>query len=445
MKKIRGLVLAFMLLHTIAFSQDDYVQNPTFGVHFIFNDFKTAEVIRNTSLGAALRNKQFGKIKDMSPGLALNYIQGLSPSFDFTSTLTGSFLDYKFKDGTTAGKDNLLLELDASIRGKMFPNKYVVSPYLQIGVGGSTYKGYWGAFIPTGMGLQVNIFDEAYLLINAQYRIGITSTTSNHFMYGIGLAGVIGKRKAAAKPVALPPPLPPPPDSDGDGIVDNLDECPQQKGLPQFNGCPDTDGDGIPDNKDSCPLQAGLERYKGCPIPDTDGDGINDEEDKCPQERGVARYQGCPIPDRDKDGVNDEEDKCPDLPGPASNHGCPEIKEEVKQRIDVAAHNIFFATGSATLLAKSHTSLDEVAHLMKEDPNLRLDIEGHTDNTGKPASNQLLSEKRAKSVYDYLNKKGVAADRLRSAGFGQDQPIADNKTVKGRNANRRVALKLHYD
>lgn len=447
MKKISGMVLALIFLHTLAFSQDeDYIQNPTFGVHFIFNDFKSAQAIRSTSLGTALRNKQFGKIKEMSPGLAINYIQGLTPSFDFSTTLSGSFLDYPFKDGTTSGKDNLLLEADASIRGKMFSNKYVVSPYFQVGIGGSKYKGYWGAFIPAGVGLQVNLFDEAFLLINSQYRIPVTETANYHFFHSIGLAGVIGKRKST-KPVLAPPPPPPPPpaDTDGDGIVDTEDACPQVKGIAQFNGCPDTDGDGVPDKDDKCPNEKGVVRYQGCPVPDTDGDGINDEEDKCPNEKGVARYQGCPVPDRDKDGVNDEEDKCPDLPGVVANNGCPEITAEVKKRIDVAARNIFFVTGSAKLLAKSNKSLDDVAKLMNEDANLKLDIEGHTDNTGKPASNQVLSEKRAQAVYDYLAKKGVSAERLKSAGFGQDQPVADNKTAKGRTANRRVEMKLHYD
>lgn len=204
MKKIPGLVLAFILLRTNAHSQDDdNIQNPTFGVHFIFNDFRSAQVIRATSLGAAIRNKQFGKVKEMSPGLALTYIQGLSPSFDFSSTITGSFLDYPMKGGIYAGKDNLLLEIDASLRGKMLSNKSVLSPYLEIGVGASKYKGYFGAIIPVGMGLQVNIFDEAFLLINAQYRIGITNTTSDHFLFGIGLAGVIGRRRTT-RPGGLP-------------------------------------------------------------------------------------------------------------------------------------------------------------------------------------------------------------------------------------------------
>lgn len=447
MRKIIGCLLALLVLHPVVFSQEsnNYRQNPTLGVSFFFHDFKTAQLIRNTTLSTVLRNKQFGKIKDMSPGLAISYIDGLTNHFDFSTTLAGSFLDYLKKDGTTFGKDNFLLEWDASVRGKMFSNKYVVSPYLQAGIGGSMYKGTFGAFVPLGVGVQVNMFDEAFLLINSQYRVPVTESVNYHFFHSVGLAGVISKRKETPK-LLPPPPLPqPPPDRDEDGIVDSLDACPDVKGLAQFNGCPDTDGDGIADKDDKCPNEKGVARYQGCPIPDTDGDGINDEEDKCPNEKGVARYQGCPVPDRDKDGVNDEEDKCPDLPGTVANNGCPEIKEEVRKRVDVAARNIFFATGSYKLLAKSHKSLDDIAKLLTEDPNLKIDIEGHTDNTGKPDKNQILSENRAKAVYDYLVKKGADTNRLKSAGFGQDNPVADNKTAAGRTKNRRVELKLHYD
>ena len=159
----------------------------------------------------------------------------------------------------------------------------------------------------------------------------------------------------------------------------------------------------------------------------------------------MARYEGCPVPDRDKDGVNDEVDKCPDLPGIPANAGCPEIKEEVRRRIEVAAKNIFFVTGSYKLIARSNKSLDEVVKLLQEDTNLKIDVEGHTDNVGKPEKNQSLSENRAKAVYDYFVKKGIDPGRLRSAGYGQDQPVADNKTAAGRSKNRRVELKLHYN
>lgn len=179
-------------------------------------------------------------------------------------------------------------------------------------------------------------------------------------------------------------------------------------------------------------------------MPDTDGDGINDEEDKCPTVPGVARYQGCPVPDRDHDGVNDEEDRCPDVPGTKANFGCPEVKKELVEKVQKNAKNILFLTGSDKIATKSTKKLNEVVAVMKEDAALKLDIEGHTDNVGKEAANQVLSEKRAKAVYKYLVSKGVDASRLSAAGYGPGRPVADNKTAAGRTQNRRVELKLKY-
>ena len=224
--------------------------------------------------------------------------------------------------------------------------------------------------------------------------------------------------------------------------MDADDKCPDVAGTAALLGCPDRDGDGIADGDDKCPDVAGLAKYQGCPIPDTDGDGVNDEVDKCPTEKGLARYQGCPNPDTDKDGVNDEEDKCPNRPGPASNFGCPEIPVIIKEKISKAAKNVFYATGKFTLLAKSFKSLDEVAAIMASDESFMLDIDGHTDITGTPEKNQILSENRAKSVKDYLVKKGVAESRLKSTGYGITKPIADNKTALGRAMNRRTEMTL---
>lgn len=195
MKKLTVLFIAFVLLHTYVIGQnDDAVQKPTFGVQFFFNDFKSAANIRANSLGVVLKNKEFGKIKEMSPGLALTYINGITRQFDFTSSLAASFVDYPVQNKPAFGRDFLLLEVDASVRGKLISNNALVNPYLQAGLGVSKYKSYYGAFLPVGMGMQINLFNEAYLLINAQYRFPITETTNHHFFFGFGLAGNIGKK-----------------------------------------------------------------------------------------------------------------------------------------------------------------------------------------------------------------------------------------------------------
>jgi OmpA-OmpF porin, OOP family len=236
-------------------------------------------------------------------------------------------------------------------------------------------------------------------------------------------------------------------DTDKDGIPDNEDLCPTQPGSAKWHGCPvpDTDHDGVDDEHDSCKTVPGVARYNGCPVPDTDHDGIDDEHDSCRTVPGLARYNGCPIPDKDGDGINDEEDKCPDEPGTVENQGCPVIKKEIAEKIDYTAKNILFTLGSDRLFRSSLSGLDDLALLLLAHPEWHLTIEGHTDNSGDPGKNLALSQKRADAVKTWLVRKGVPNERLTATGYGQEQPMADNSTAKGRTANRRVELKVSLE
>ena len=420
----------------IAFSQDDDdIKRSALGIHFFFNDFKTPARIKATSLTSVLNNKQWAKIKEMSAGLTVNYMKGLTRHLDFSSSLSGSFLDYPIEGKSSFGNDNFLLEGDAMVYAKMLTDKYWVSPYLSAGVGASMYKGsYFAAFIPVGVGLQINFYDDAFLLVNTQYRSGITANATDHFYYSLGLVGNIGKPKEKK---VIPPPVPIITDRDADGIVDSLDVCPDSVGVASLNGCPDRDNDGIANYVDKCPDVPGIARYQGCPIPDTDLDGINDEEDSCATVAGVARYKGCPIPDTDGDGVNDEEDKCPNEKGLPENGGCPKLEE-----YQFKADNVQFVSGKAVLTAKAKTELDKGVVILAEHPKVNISIEGHTDNTGSDATNQKLSAKRAEAVKAYLVQKGIAPERLTTVGFGAASPRADNKTKEGKASNRRVEFKM---
>ncbi len=269
-----------------------------------------------------------------------------------------------------------------------------------------------------------------------------STETWNVTTFRAGIAFKLGR----GQQISVPKPVVPEPivikDRDGDGVLDVDDRCPDTPGLVALKGCPDRDGDGIADIDDKCPDVFGYARYQGCPIPDRDKDGINDEVDKCPDVFGFARYQGCPVPDTDGDGVNDEEDKCITIPGPASNYGCPIIPEVIIQKVNLAAKNVFFATGSAKLLAKSFGSLKTVAQILKDNPTFKINVEGHTDSTGKHDMNMTLSDDRAASVATYLKSVGVEESRITSEGYGPDRPIAPNKTTAGRARNRRVEMKL---
>jgi OmpA-OmpF porin, OOP family len=242
-------------------------------------------------------------------------------------------------------------------------------------------------------------------------------------------------------------------DRDGDGIKDNVDKCPDdpedKDGFEDEDGCPDLDNDkdGIPDKTDKCPNDPedkdGFQDEDGCPDPDNDGDGILDKVDQCPNDAedkdGFQDEDGCPDPDNDKDGFLDKDDKCPNEPGVAPD-GCPrkynlvvvtEKKIELKQ-------TVFFDFNKASIKSVSFALLNDVAQAMVDNPKIKVEIGGHTDSVGNDAFNLKLSQQRAESVRTYLIKRGIDSNRMVPKGYGENVPIADNRTEAGRSQNRRV-------
>jgi outer membrane protein OmpA-like peptidoglycan-associated protein len=234
------------------------------------------------------------------------------------------------------------------------------------------------------------------------------------------------------------------PDTDADGIKDLLDKCPTLPGPKEKFGCPDKDDDGVTDDKDNCPDEPGLSENFGCPYKDTDKDGVRDIDDRCPDKPGPASLGGCPVEDRDSDGIADADDKCPDLAGVPENSGCPPLPPEVKEVISKAFSNLEFAPAKAIIRTTSYNSLDELAKLLKDKPEYKLLLEGHTDNKGSRESNMTLSKNRANAVKAYLVKKGVSATRITTKWYGPDKPVAGNDTPEGMQKNRRVEMILSF-
>jgi len=226
-------------------------------------------------------------------------------------------------------------------------------------------------------------------------------------------------------------------DSDGDGVPDDRDQCPNTPGgvTVDSRGCPlDTDGDGVPDYLDRCPGTPGGVSVdsKGCPL-DTDGDGVPDYLDQCPgTPAGVSVDDtGCP-PDSDGDGVVDHLDQCPDTPEGATVNsvGCWAFEGTV-----------LFGFDRSDIRSEAYPLLDEVVSILERNPGMEVEIQGHTDSIGDAAYNQGLSEKRAKAIMDYLASHGIASYRLSAKGYGETLPIASNETEEGRAQNRRVQLR----
>ncbi len=239
----------------------------------------------------------------------------------------------------------------------------------------------------------------------------------------------------------------PDPDNDGDGFSDDRDRCPDTAGTE--DGCPvyDHDRDGVSDSVDKCPENSedmdGFEDKDGCPDLDNDNDGVIDTKDDCPDKAedndGFGDSDGCPDPDNDEDGIPDVEDNCPGVRGLSENRGCPKTKEISRGKLIL--NGVTFQAGKAVLTSNSFTIIDQVCESLAEWPEVKLEIQGHTDNFGNAMANLRLSQQRADAVKAYMIRKNIAPDRLRAVGYGEEFPIADNHTAEGREKNRRVELR----
>ncbi|MBW2159951.1 MAG: OmpA family protein [Deltaproteobacteria bacterium] len=244
-------------------------------------------------------------------------------------------------------------------------------------------------------------------------------------------------------------------DTDGDGLLDPDDACPNEPedfdGFQDEDGCPDldNDGDGILDVDDECPNEPedfdGFEDEDGCPDPDNDGDGILDVDDACPNEPGPAVTNGCPEPDRDGDSVPDRTDNCPDEPGTVANQGCqePQLVLITTEQLKIL-EKVYFRLNSAQILPRAFPLLDNIAAVIRAHPEIgQIRIEGHTDRTGTLGYNMKLSKRRAGSVVEYLVGKGVSKDRLVAEGFGPTRPVVPDAKTKAELAkNRRVEFHI---
>ena len=289
----------------------------------------------------------------------------------------------------------------------------------------------------------------------------IVARSNAQAAYDLSPPSICSERRFQIEPIEAPPPPPAPGDRDGDGYVDDADKCPDKpenfQGFEDEDGCPDdpdTDGDGIPDSTDACELLAedvdGYLDADGCPDVDNDLDGIADAQDgvdgACknnPEDPdGFEDADGCPDPDNDKDEVVDLEDQCPMIPGVKGGDkpGCPKkpslvVVTETEIKITQQIH---FAFGKATIRSISYPVLDAVVDVLKSNPKIRLEVQGHTDNVGNAWFNKRLSQDRADAVRKYLVQKGIESGRLVAKGYGMDKPLVPNDDARNRALNRRV-------
>ena len=280
-----------------------------------------------------------------------------------------------------------------------------------------------------------------------------------------------------------------PKDSDNDGLIDVLDECPNVAGSKENVGCPilpDKDGDYIIDEADECPDIAGPLENKGCPWGDKDGDSVFDIVDECPKIAGPKENNGCPIKDLDFTGddelisgdvvLNSEKLRIIgtdnqvstttseggntliiSLPNAETTEKrIKKLEEEIAKLKQYKGGNIeidevkksfysktiLFKTGKFSIDKEFYSTLVELSEVIREYPIAKFLIEAHTDNIGDSSVNMKLSENRAISVRNFLIKNNVDPNRLQVKGYGESKPVLDNDSSESRAENRRVEINL---
>ncbi len=320
--------------------------------------------------------------------------------------------------------------------GRLLPESSFIAPYLTTGFGLNMASGSTGYFVPAGLGMKVRVSKNFSLQFESLYKYGINSQ-AQHIAHTAGFVFALPSDQPVRKktsPQKAPSRRP---------IASN--SKPQAQPLEK-----DSDGDGVPDHRDHCPDVKGISMYLGClapeekPAKDTDGDGVADATDNCPDIKGLITNGGCPKSDAilEDQYAYDAEIAAPTTPTAVAKTS--EILPADREMIANAMEQIYFESGSKKLQSRSFSVLDQVAEMLERNPDYQLDITGHTDNTGSEKDNVVLSIQRAFEVKYYLaHQKGVRLARITSDGKADEKPVSDNMTEEGRKLNRRVEFRLY--
>ncbi|MBU2677876.1 MAG: OmpA family protein [Gammaproteobacteria bacterium] len=381
-------------------------------------------------MGSYIDDDKDRDVEDDFNGGQLGFGYAVSDALNIEAFFSGSWADGEVFN------DQEILGLGIDLQ-RVFRRAERFSPYLHAGVGYMTLDAAGepedeGAMYSAGAGFLLDLFDSNAAL-RGEWRhrmdaVGTNNLNDNLFSLGVQIPFGPGTPKFV--------------DTDGDGVADGMDRCPNTPAGTRVDayGCEvDSDGDGVKDSMDKCPgTPKGVAvNASGC-AKDSDGDGVSDGKDKCPKTPKGAKVDanGCEL-DGDKDGVVDRLDECPNsAPGVQVDiKGC-----EIKAVIRLPGVN--FQSNSDRLLPGATSVLNDAVATLKKNPTITFEVAGHTDSDGPAEYNEGLSSRRAQTVHDYLASNGIAEDRMSVRGYGESQPIADNGTREGKAQNRRVVLRV---
>ena len=504
MKKIISIIVLGILALQLTAQVPQERKPSTLAFHVFYNDFNTAQQIKASSLNNVLKNQLWSKMSDMQTGFGINYLKGIRNKIDFVATIDGSWTDYLYEDGTSYGSNQFLLDANAALNFKMLTDKHTLVPYISGGVGVSLYQGKTGFYVPVGAGLQFNVFNEAFVFTNIQYRYALTSAVNDHFYYTIGIAVSIGKNKI--KPAEIVEPVKKE-ISNKNIVISVFDEA---TGLPlsnvevtlsgynnqKLNAFTNAEGKTIFSSMAPSDYNvSGLLNHINSSTQNIEKEAFDTEENQIniglthndPKFtlKGVAINKTQNIPEgnvvikitndtkqtmvseqsHSENGVFQTQLEAGSdftLVGKKASYISNIVKvstkglnrsttlfvnlelavEEAKVGQSITLNNIYFELGKVNLNTSFSSDLDKLIQFLKDNPETRLEIQGYTDNIGSLALNAKLSQARANSVVNHLIKNGIDNNRLSAIGFGPSLPVASNTTAEGRAKNRRVVMKV---
>lgn len=501
-------------------AQDDADIKPAvLAFHLSYYDFETAQQIRTTSLNDVLAGGKWNNIANMQMGLGFNYFKGITRHIDFTAALDGSYIDYLYKNGSTNGSSIFLLDGNTMLNFKLFSDKHIFAPFISAGAGFSFYKNKAGAYLPAGIGLQVNLFKEAFVFTQMQYRRALGSVVNDHFQYSIGVGIPVGRKRKKAMPLEK--------SHSGDTVKNTLQPVQkvieknvvvqvtdQQTSLPlagvevELNG---EDG-----GQNTLSNAAGLAVFNAVKAADytitgrfhdiatTGGNVLRNAFDAAGDEinirilhndprftlSGVVRNRSTGQPEGGVEvkllnvgnGNSLSVQNKPDDGGftfqltPESDFTVSgkkkdyisniakistrgllrsktlyvDLQLEVEEALPdktITLKNIYYNTGSFKIRPDASTDLEKLVNFMKDNPELSVEVDSHTDSRGSSAFNLKLSRLRAAEVVTYLIRQGIDKHRLVAKGYGATQLVNGCKVgVKCTDAqheqNRRTEFKV---
>ncbi len=503
MKRILWLwILGMMTLS--GFSQSiDPIKKPTVGLHFHYNDFETPWQIKTNGLGKTISNQQWNKPQKMQGGFGIDYFQGITQKIDLIGTLNASWVNYTLPNHSAYGSSHLLLDINAGAHFKAFTDHRIVNPYLITKVGFSSYKNLKGMNLIPGAGIQFKVFNEIFVNSNFELRSPIGSSLSPQLFYSIGISrNISNKPKILKKTEAITPkvqtktisvivldeatgePLPFVEVTLSGKTGNVFTEKTNENGKAEFEDI----------TKDEYQISGILNKIK------TSTEKINPEDFLAKKNTiqlklthndprftlvgvSIDKLTGKPIGNTTVT-VNNSTQKSTSFVSSSVSTGefraqlesgsdfvifgkragyISNIEnistiglnrsatlyvklqlgiEEAKAGKTIVLNKIFFETAKSDLNTDISQDLQKLIQFLQDNPTTKLEIQGHTDNIGSLASNMKLSQTRANSVVEFLNKNGISKDRLIATGLGPNRPVATNDTPAGRAQNRRVEMKV---